>query len=293
MNSENDYTSEPQQTSGVPGWARVLIFVFLYIFVAGSFQLLENFVFDKITKGNPHIDYTYKLLSEQVFAVAAIFLVIVGMMRWIDREPFVNIGFHLQNHRKDVFTGMLTGFILITVGFVILYAFGFLEIHISNAVNFPLFLCSILLFVLVAIGEEMIMRGYILRGLMLSFNKYIALMVSSLFFAGMHLMNPYFSFFTFASLFLAGIMLGASYIFTQNLWFPIGLHFGWNFMQSFVGFNVSGLDSFSLLNITPLGNPIISGGSFGFEGSVVSVFMMMICIILIFGYYKKGGGKHF
>jgi membrane protease YdiL (CAAX protease family) len=43
------------------------------------------------------------------------------------------------------------------------------------------------------------------------------------------------------NIFLAGIFLGAYYINRRNLWFPIGLHFAWNFCQGSVfGFEVSG-----------------------------------------------------
>jgi membrane protease YdiL (CAAX protease family) len=39
----------------------------------------------------------------------------------------------------------------------------------------------------------------------------------------------------------AGLLLGAAYIYAKNLWFPIAIHFAWNFTQSAIfGANVSG-----------------------------------------------------
>ncbi|NIW14108.1 MAG: CPBP family intramembrane metalloprotease, partial [Candidatus Thorarchaeota archaeon] len=34
----------------------------------------------------------------------------------------------------------------------------------------------------------------------------------------------------FVNLLLGGVMLGLAFAQTRNLWLPIGLHFGWNFM---------------------------------------------------------------
>jgi len=75
---------------------------------------------------------------------------------------------------------------------------------------------------------------------MYSFGKPIALVVSAILFSIMHGQNPAFDYLAFINLFLAGVMLGLPYIFNKNLWFPIALHFSWNFFQSLFGFKVSG-----------------------------------------------------
>nr|WP_321412929.1 CPBP family intramembrane glutamic endopeptidase [uncultured Allomuricauda sp.] len=89
--------------------------------------------------------------------------------------------------------------------------------------------------------------GVILRNFMESMNKYVALLVSALLFALMHAANPKLSLIGNINLFLAGVVLGLPYIYTKNLMFPIAFHFSWNFFQSLFGFNVSGLDSYSLI----------------------------------------------
>jgi hypothetical protein len=146
---------------------------------------------------------------------------------------------------------------------------------------------SIGIFIIVAIVEETLFRGYVLKNLMLSFNKYIALIISSLLFSIMHAANPNFDLFAFFDLFLAGILLGLSYIYTKNLWFPIALHFSWNFFQTHVGFNVSGQDFYSLLEISMEEKNLLNGGAFGFEGSILSTIFQLISLCLIFNYFKK------
>ena len=103
----------------------------------------------------------------------------------------------------------------------------------------------------------------------------------------MHGFNPNIDLFGFLDLFLAGILLGVSYIFTKNLWFPITLHFSWNFFQSLLGFNVSGQDSYSLIEFKITEKNILNGGDFGFEGSIFSIIAQLIFISIIWYYYNK------
>jgi hypothetical protein len=122
---------------------------------------------------------------------------------------------------------------------------------------------------------------------MISFNKYIALIVSALLFSLLHAGNPNVDMFALANLFLAGILLGISYVYTKNLWFPIALHLSWNLFQTLFGFNVSGIDSYHLIEISIIENNLLNGGLFGFEGSIFSIIFQVITIILIVWYYQK------
>ncbi|NJN24574.1 MAG: CPBP family intramembrane metalloprotease [Cyclobacteriaceae bacterium] len=86
----------------------------------------------------------------------------------------------------------------------------------------------------------------------------------------------------FASIFFAGILLGATYIFTKNLWFAIVLHLSWNLAQSLLGFNVSGQDFYSLVEYHIPQENIWNGGDFGFEGSLLSIFAEFTLIGVIY-----------
>jgi membrane protease YdiL (CAAX protease family) len=132
-------------------------------------------------------------------------------------------------------------------------------------------------------------RGYVLNNLMLSVNKYLALLISSVAFAAMHIPNPHFSLITFFILVLSGIILGLSYLFTRNLWFPIALHFSWNFFQGTVfGFNVSGQDDYSLIEQFRAEDNIINGGLFGFEGSLLCIGMLILGTFIVWKiFYTK------
>ena len=74
------------------------------------------------------------------------------------------------------------------------------------------------------------------------------------------------------NLFAAGILLGIAYAVTKNLWLPITLHFGWNFLQGPVlGLTVSGQSLDSGWRVFRLeGPPMFTGGAFGLEGGLVA-----------------------
>ena len=169
----------------------------------------------------------------------------------------------------------------------------FLLIYIKEIsfikVNFDIneLLISIILFVFVAVVEETLFRGYILKNLMISFNKYLALLVSSILFSLMHGFNPNINLFSIFNLFLAGIVLGLSYIYTKNLWFPISMHLSWNLFQTLLGFNVSGQVTYSIIEFKVDEGNLINGGDFGFEGSYLSLIAQTITIFGIGIYYNR------
>ncbi|WP_049134479.1 CPBP family intramembrane glutamic endopeptidase, partial [Bacteroides fragilis] len=150
-------------------------------------------------------------------------------------------------------------------------------------------LLSGLFFAMVAIVEETMMRGYVLgRLLRTRLNKFISLLISSLLFALLHLMNPNVAFLPMLNLVLGGLLLGASYLYTRNLWFPVSLHFFWNWIQGPVlGYEVSG-NRFceTLFSLRLPANNLINGGVFGFEGSLVCTVLATLFTLFIIWWFE-------
>jgi membrane protease YdiL (CAAX protease family) len=119
-------------------------------------------------------------------------------------------------------------------------------------------------------------------------NKYYALLISSVIFVLFHSLNFNLSLIAVINLFLAGILLGSTYIFTKNIWFPVSLHLFWNFFQGpILGYAVSGQKIASLYNIKLASNNYINGGEFGYEGSIICTIFALIAIVSILRYYYK------
>src|SRR5581483_6741863 len=110
----------------------------------------------------------------------------------------------------------------------------------------------------------------------------VALVASSVVFAALHLANPGAGVVSTLTLVVAGLLLGSAYLATRTLWLPMGLHFGWNFFQGPVfGFPVSGTEESTLLRLAPSGAPLLTGGRFGPEASVVGVGAEIVGIALL------------
>ena len=59
------------------------------------------------------------------------------------------------------------------------------------------------------------------------------------------------------------------------------MHLTWNFFQGPVfGYEVSGFHTQSIITQEIKGNPIITGGEFGFEGSILATVISIIMIII-------------
>lgn len=233
------------------------------------------------------------LLSMTTFQVLGSFLALWIATRFIDRKPLMSIGLSWENKAKEMLIGLGFAFAFIAGLFLVLMAVGAIKFTGYEGFKPGVFIVSMMLF-LAAFDEEIIFRGYILNSMMdSSKNRWIALGGSSLLFALMHAANPgvWSNWVPMTELFAAGFILGISYTFTKNLWFPTFFHFGWNFFQGLLGFEISGInvDSWKMISHENTGNvpDIVSGGVFGIEGSVITLTCTLICTYLIFKYYNE------
>ena len=233
------------------------------------------------------------MLILTAFQVMGSFLALWLATKFIDRKPLMSIGLSVKDKTNEMLIGL--GFALAFIGglFLVLWLIG--AINITGYVGFKpgVFIVSMMLF-MAAFDEELIFRGYILNNMMDSTsNRWIALAGSSLLFALLHSGNPsvWSTWVPMTELFAAGFILGISYTFTKNLWFPTFFHFGWNFFQGLFGFEISGInvDSWKMISHENTGNvpDIVSGGAFGIEGSVITLSCTIICTYLIFKYYNE------
>ena len=268
------------------GWIRVLLLIIPYFFIVGGFQLLGSLIAGvKISDSDPITSSEQQLITS-LFNLLGNFLLLWVFMRFVDKEKFVTLGFQIKNRGKEFIVGIIAGAIIMGGAYTTLLLLNEIEfVKLTFSIR-ELFI-SILIFLIVAVVEEVLLRGYVLRNFMVSFNKYVALILSSTIFALLHGFNPNISWFSLVVIFLAGILLGISYIHTKNLWFPIALHFSWNFFQTHFGFNVSGLDTYSIIQTRIIENNLLNGGAFGFEGSIFSVATEIVGIVAIGYYYTK------
>lgn len=169
--------------------------------------------------------------------------------------------------------GLLLGAVLLAASVGIIHLLGGVE---WGPMNSGVAWASLLLTLGIgpAIGEELMFRGVAFRYLEQGLGTWLALAISACAFGALHLGNPNATGWSAAAIALeAGVMLAALYALTRSLWIVIGVHLTWNVTQGVLfGYNVSGIEGFTgWLSPTPVGDPLISGGEFGVEGSVVAI----------------------
>ena len=271
------------------GWLRaVLFFISFFIFIA-VFDLIGIAIVSSISEYSfeEYISDTELLMENKMMLLMMVsqlfgtLFTVWLFQKFVNRESFTSIGLEFSGYKDDFVSGLLLGIGLIVLGFGTLYIFNFLSVaSIQFSLIDQLFYLS--LFAVVSLNEEIAIRGYILQNLSSSFNKYIALVLSSLVFMIMHIGNPNMSAIPLFNLFLAGLLLGVYCIHKNNLWFPIGAHITWNYFQGPVlGFEVSGNDVDSIFIQSLDGSELITGGEFGFEGSIILTVFMIIGIIYL------------
>lgn len=277
------------------GWFRVVIIIPAFFFFAVIFQLLGVGA-SAFLSGLGLFDFSIQDLDSfsnlpamtiiQYFDLIGIFILLWLFMKYIDKEPFMNMGFEIKGKRNDIILGMTLGLFMMAVGYLVLSWLGeiqFLKINYELSSIIWLFI----LFIGVSILEETFVRGYVLKNLLKSFNPIISLVISSGIFSLLHFLNPNVNYLALTELFIGGIALGISYVYTRNLWFPFAFHLSWNFFQVIFGFNVSGMDTYSLIEFEIFEPNSLNGGDFGFEGSYLSIVFTLIIIYFLNNYYKK------
>ena len=129
----------------------------------------------------------YLILS--FFDLFGSFLVLWIFMKYVDKKHFIKLGFYLKNRSYEIGIGLGIGALIMSLGYLMLLIFN--QLHFQKfTFNFLEIINSIILFLIVAVVEEILLRGYVLRNLMVSFNKHIALIISAILFALMHGINP-------------------------------------------------------------------------------------------------------
>ena len=227
------------------GWLKALLFFICFLLFNGLFHLIL-YIF-----GQPIMFPVLRIIDEHAFyhlrewvtiALTNPFVTLFWIWvfhKIINKQSFSSLGLKIYGYKDDFLEGLILGSGLMILGFGVLYVFDFLSV---NQIKFSLnhHLLYVIVFAIVAIGEETAIRGFILQNLSSSFNKYIALILSSFAFVlirvhvgiwGFELSEVTGEPIVSLNLFLFGILLGLYCIHRKNLWFPIGVNISWSYFN--------------------------------------------------------------
>lgn len=274
------------------GW-RASIYVLIIIvlsFFSGAFLQAVGVLADALGLEKPWVENLIEILSWVLLFAVAVFAG-WGCAKLLEDLPWRALGWsHHKGAIRDFLVGSLIGVASILIATSIAAVSGglrfkFFEAGAAFAVGKTL-IGSGLLFILAAAGEEALFRGYALQTFTRAGLVWLGVFLTSVPFALVHLSNPNVSAgFTFVNTALAGAWLAAAYLRTRSLWFPLGIHWAWNWtMGSVFGIPVSGITKLTphpFFISSDAGPSWLTGGAYGLEGGAACTVALIISTIFI------------
>lgn len=274
-------------------WLRCLVFLAIWFCSLILFSIPALLIFEIPgapggTDMNSLKANSFYLLATQLSSVLAVLLAVYIVRKVIEKEavafPWLSVDL------RGFLQGVLLAFGMISFSAAILFFSGLVDFSLKSvSVDLLLYFG---LFMLVALHEEILTRGYLLDTLHKAYGTYWGILVSTLVFTGLHIFNDHIGWIGLSSIFLSGMLMALMFLWKKNLWAPIGIHFAWNYAQGPVfGFAVSGLEVRSLLEVDSLGSETLTGSAFGLEGSLIALMVLAATILAVvtMHYRRKQG----
>jgi membrane protease YdiL (CAAX protease family) len=147
----------------------------------------------------------------------------------------------------------------------------------------PTWVAAAAILAVMAMGEEILFRGILLRIWRDRLGDRGALVLTTLLFAALHSGNPNVGVLGVLGVLLAGALLGLAALRSGGLWWPFGIHLGWNAAGGLLlGLPVSGLNLPSPVRWIPASeSQSLWGGAFGPEAGVVFHTALLVGIVIV------------
>lgn len=214
-------------------------------------------------------------LINVVLAILAVHFAYRGLTRLLERRAATELS--LAGAPGETGVGVLIGVGLLAVTVGLIAVLGYYRVE--GIGSWAALATALAIAATSSYTEEVLFRGVIFRIVEEGFGTWSALVISVALFGLVHLANPNATLYGAAVIGIeGGMLLGVAYLLTRRLWLPIGIHFGWNFIQAGgFGPNLSGHEVESLLQSRLRGPELLSGGALGVEGSV---FALTLCLLV-------------
>jgi len=233
------------------------------------------------------------LLLEGLFYLAATLGLTWAFCRFLDRSSVAQLGLQKRGWLTYLSAGLGLGVLLILLIFGLLWAAGWLTVDRSGSWRSPVFVASVLTWIIISFVEELSFRGYIMQGLARAWGMPVAVAISSVLFGVVHSLNPNASVLGVLNIIVIGVLLACAYLVTRSLWLPVGLHIGWNLAEiQLLGFPGSGHMEPSILHTITRGPELMTGGDFGPEEGIMALVVALVGMATLFVSHRVAVGKN-
>jgi len=219
----------------------------------------------------------YPLQLSGVSTLVGVVVATALMLRSIDQRPWADIDLSKEAARpRTLITGWLIGALSIGATCAVLLATGLLAFEpaeskvswLSAAIRTTLVLLP------ASLGEELMLRGYLLTIVRETVGTRGAVIGTSVMFGLLHLANPGSTATSLLVVMLAGVFLATVRLALKSLWAAWMAHLAWNWIMA-VALHalVSGLEFQSPVYRAVTSGPAwLSGGEWGPEGGLIAAF---------------------
>lgn len=297
LTEKTKLTQEASQSKKLPNFIWAIILAFIFMFGGSIIGEIASILFSKaLEKTNFFVanqELIFLLSSLSTFAFIS--LIVFFRVAKIEKRKISSIGFYKNNWFKKYTRGFFIGLVMMSIVVLILFMFG--DITIEKKPAQPVGISAIGSILIILLGwiiqggtEEILTRGWLMNILGARYNITVGLIISSTFFGILHLWNPNVNYIAVLNIILVGLFFGIYVIKTNDLWAVCGMHTAWNFAQgNLFGFQVSGInvEVGSLVDLNLVGNDFVTGGVFGPEAGIVSSFVLIASIAVVFLLDKK------
>ncbi|RFA07611.1 hypothetical protein B7R21_15640 [Subtercola boreus] len=209
----------------------------------------------------------------------------VILRRWANREPDELASSKI---RYGVVVGLPLGAALLGLAFLATVLVGASVPRVSSTFEVGDVIQVLILVVVSAVIEEVVFRGLLFHALQPLIGWKACLAITALFFGAAHQLNAHATLWSsFAIAIEGGVLFGLLFIWKHNLWLTMGVHAGWNLMESLLGVPVSGQEPHGFLDIELQGAPLITGGEFGIEASLITFTLSILVIGIVIVLWRR------
>ena len=277
----------------------ILLAYFVHFIVIGSgilavlFELLFERVipYDQISDGMIFVLAAYLIPFLPAFIWFFVYTVISKKNRPIFRSALYGYG---QNTPGSFLKGLLAGFVTNAICVLAALLRGDIKLSFNfYADEIPFYLFALVCVCIQSSTEELWNRGFIMERVWVQYPVWVAILVNSLIFGALHLMNPGVSVLPIVNIVIVGIAYSIACWNTESLWFVMAAHTAWNFTQNLIfGLPNSGLVSrisVFKLEAANMNDPLFYDSAFGVEGSLPATIVNIgLAVYFIWSAKKQG-----
>jgi membrane protease YdiL (CAAX protease family) len=224
------------------------------------------------------------LLTRGLLVLGSTLAVTAALLRVVEKRPLATVGLPL---RRPWLSGIAVGLLLGAAPVVLLVAglaatghARFTWSGLGAADVAWRWGPTVVGLALTSAAEELTLRGYGLQLLSEGGGQWFAAIVTGAAFGAIHAANPGANVLGIVNTAVNAILLAWLVMRTGSLWIGCAYHAGWNIAGAPVlGMRLSGMDHTAGLLATRLSGPDwLTGGSYGFEGSLILGFVELVVL---------------